>query len=201
MGHVRHAEQQRVTASAKQPSSGVVNADHSSRVNDILQRIQQLAALQRYDDAIDQLEAAGNDRQLLNAKGVCLMRTGRFAEAIRLYRDLVIHSGCTWMRHDVPLVYRTNYATALALGGIPSGCLAILAELKDEQNLTVTNLRAAIRAWESQLSFWQQLNWRLGRIEPVDRPVTVTFEAGEFEPFPSREDSPPVGPRDTPKAA
>ena len=42
---------------------------------------------------------------------------------MRLYYGLVLNPGCTWMRPDLPLVYKTNYATALVLGGNPSGCL------------------------------------------------------------------------------
>jgi hypothetical protein len=178
-----------------------VNRDRSTKTEEVLRRVQHLASSGLYAKAVDFLKSAGCDAQLLNAKGVCLLRAGRFDEAMRLYRGLVLNPGCTWMRSDVPVVYKTNYATALLLGGQPSGCLEILAELRDEQNPTVQRLRAAIRTWESQLSFWQKLNWRFGRIEPANRPVTITFDAGDFEALPVRGDSPPVTPRHTPRAA
>ncbi len=201
MGYRQQAELQRVMEKAKQVQGGAMNRDHSTRADEVLQHVQQMATLQHYDKAIDLLKSADRDPQLLNAQGVCLMRLGRFEEAMRLYYGLVLNPGCTWMRPDLPLVYKTNYATALVLGGHPSGCLEILAVLNAEQNPTVQRLRGAIKAWESQLTFWRKLNWRFGRIEPANRPVTVDFEPGEFEPLPARNDSPPVAPRLTPIAA
>jgi len=113
-----------------------------------------------------------------------MMTRGRLfasGSALCMYYDLVLNPGCTWMRPDLPTVYKTNYATALLLSGHPSGCLEMLAEIKDEQNPTVQRLRAAIKNWESRLTFLQKLNWWFGHIEPTNRPVTIDFEAGEFE--------------------
>jgi hypothetical protein len=201
MGYMQQAGPKRVVTKVKQAQGGTLKSGHATRTDEILQSVQQMASLQHYDKAIDLLNAAGRERQLLNAKGVCLMRLGRFQDAMRLYYSLVLSPGCTWTRPDVPLVYKTNYATALVLGGNLSGCLAILAELNAEQNPTVRRLRGAIKAWESRLTFWQKLNWRFGRIEPAGCAVTVDFEPGEFEQLPARNDAPPVAPRQTPKAA
>ena len=178
-----------------------MNNEYSTRVDEILHRVRQMAALQHYDQALNYLSSVERARQVLNAKGVCLIRLGRFEEAMRLYYGLVLNPGCTWMRPELPLVYKTNYATALLLGGHPAGCLEILTELNAEQNPTVQRLRGAIKAWESRLTFWQMLNWRFARIEPANRPVKIEFEPGEFELPPAQSDSPPVAPRDAPKAA
>ncbi len=179
---------------------GRVDRHHATRNEDVLAKVHKLVATRHYDRALQLINSSGQDRRLLNAQGVCLLRLGSYAEAMRVYYGLVLNPGCTWLRPDAPLIYKTNYATALLLGGRPSGCLDILAELKAEQNETVQRLRAAIKQWEASLSFWRRLNWRLGRIEPANCVVPLSFEAGELEPLPSTETAPDA-PRRTPRAA
>jgi tetratricopeptide (TPR) repeat protein len=148
-----------------------------------------------YQKALDLLRAAGREPRLRNVIGVCLMRLGRIDEAVRIYRDLVLTAGCTWLRPDIPLVYKINYATSLALAGHPAGCLEILSDLKADEHPVVRDLRGAIKRWEKDLSFWQRLNWRFGRIEPKNSPVVMDTAPGEFEvalAFP--ESSPEVEP-------
>jgi hypothetical protein len=99
---------------------------------------------------------------------------------VRLFRTLVLAPGCTWPRPNLPNVYKTNFATALLLAGHPSGCVEILAEVRDERDAQVQRLRAAIRKWESELSFFQRLNWWVARVEPSGRPVPLEFEPGEL---------------------
>lgn len=116
-----------------------------------------------------------------NVRGVHAMREGNIDEAVSILRSLVMPPGCTWTRPDAPNMYRRNFATALLLAGHPSGCLELLAEMRDEQHLRVQELRAAIKRWEKTLSFFQWLNWRTGWIEPANRPVTLDFVPGEIE--------------------
>jgi tetratricopeptide (TPR) repeat protein len=134
-----------------------------------------------YEKALDLLLAAGKNPRILNARGVCLLRLGRFESAVRALRELVLNPGSTWMRSDLLTVYKTNYATALLLGGHPSGCLDVLREINDESNPTVQRLRAAIERWAASLPFWRRLNWRLGRIEPNNCNVPIEFAPGELE--------------------
>mgnify|MGYP002623820038 FL=1 len=156
-----------------------VNDGRNGRVDEVLQRVGRMAATGHYDQALAVLNAAGRDGQILNAKGVCLLRLQKPAEAMRIYRELVLSPGCTWMRPHLPITYKSNYATSLLLSGHPSGCLEILAELNDESLDVVKQLRAAMKRWESSLSFWQKLNWRFGNIEPSNRPVSIDFEPGQ----------------------
>ena len=81
----------------------------------------------------------------------------------------------------MPAVYKTNFATALLLGGHPAGCQEMLSEVGDESHPSVQRLRGAIARWEAGLSFWQKLNWRFGSIEPKNCRVPIDFEPGEFE--------------------
>jgi tetratricopeptide (TPR) repeat protein len=161
---------------------GHTSADGAPGEQDpLLERVMRMAAGGKYQNAIDLLRAqGGRDEHLRNALGVCLLRLGRVEEAIGLYRELVLKPGCTWARPELPAHYKTNYAAALLLGGHVAGCRDVLADLGDDQNRTVQNLRAAIRQWESGLSLWQRLNWKLGGIVPAGRPVTISFEPGDF---------------------
>ena len=115
-----------------------------------------------------------------NARAVRLLREGRVEEAVSILRTIVLKGGCTWMRPEVPNVFKRNYATALLMSGNPSGCVEVLGEMRDESNPRVQQLRAAIRRWEKTLSLLQWLDWRTGWINPNGRPVTLDFEPGEI---------------------
>ena len=120
---------------------------------------------------------SGTDPSLKNLFGVCLMRAGFAADAVRLYRQLVISSNGVTMRPEAPLIFKTNFATALLLDGKPSGTQAVLQEIADESHPAVQRLRGAIARWRSQLSFSQRLFSRCG-IDP-GRPVELDFAPGD----------------------
>lgn len=146
---------------------------------------QQAAALMvrgQYDQAALVLAKCGPAKHLLNVRGVCLLRAGEAAEAILLYRTLVLQPGCTWTRLNLPLAYKRNFATALLMGGLPSGCLDILEELGIANDASVQHLHRAIRNWEKSLGFWSRWNWRINRIEPKVCHVPIDFVPGEFAP-------------------
>lgn len=121
-----------------------------------------------------------------NKRGVQLMREGKFDQALPALRSLALAPGCTWMRPSVPNLVKRNFVTALLLAGHPAACLELLAEMRDDQHPRVQQLRAAIKRWEKTLSLMQWLNWRLGWIEPSNRPVAIDFIPGELEDQPPR---------------
>jgi hypothetical protein len=146
----------------------------------VFERAMRYAQAGNIERALHLLDAGGREAHFRNARGVCLMRLGKFDDAIRVLRELALAPGCTWMRPELPVAYKTNFATALLLGGHAAGCLEILAEINDEQHPSVKRLRAAIRRWQASLSWWQWLNWKISRIEPSGRPATIDFPPGEF---------------------
>ena len=145
-----------------------------------MQPIHQAIAAERYEKALKLATSAGHIPDVRNAKGVCLLRLGRFEEAVAVYRELVVNPGTTSMRPGVPTVYKTNFATALLLAGNVSGCQQTLDEMAEEQHPTVQRLRTAIQRWQKSLSLWQKINWRVGGIEPGNRPATIDFTPGEL---------------------
>ena len=106
---------------------------------------------------------------------------GRTEEAVRIFRDLVLAPGGIGLKPEIPLIPKINFATSLLLAGRRTGCLDVLAELGEDMHPSVQRLRAVIKEWERSLSFWQRLNWRFGRIEPNNAPVTFESPPGEFE--------------------
>jgi hypothetical protein len=154
-------------------------------------------------DAIQTAEAGHPDRALAelgrlklntdavrNARGVCLLRMGKYEEAVQLFRRLVLAPGCTWMKLDLPVIYRTNFCTALLLGGHPAGCQSCLSEIAERSHPSVIRLHAALKQWERSLPWWPRLLWKLG-VEP-DVPIEMESLPGEFFE-PSLE--PPAEPR------
>jgi lipopolysaccharide biosynthesis regulator YciM len=145
-----------------------------------MQTIRQFVDAGNIDAALALLRNPSRDPHLRNALGVCMMRRGNVDEAVRLYRDLVLEPGCTWMKRDQPIEFKLNFATALLLHGRPSGCLAMLSEANEDQHPGVMRLRSAVKAWEATLGWWEWLNWKTGRIDPHNRPVPIDFALGEI---------------------
>ncbi|MBI1314785.1 tetratricopeptide repeat protein [bacterium] len=128
--------------------------------------------------ALTILKAAAATDAITNARGVCLMRQGRFDAALNLYRSLVVNQGCTWMREETPVIYRTNYCTALLLAGHPDGCVELLDSISAQTHPSVVRLRHSLNAWRSGLSLWQRLQWKLGLLPAV--PVHLGFPPGDM---------------------
>lgn len=145
-----------------------------------IQRAMHLAERGDCQAALQLLRSHGQDRETLNAIGVCLMRLGQVQEAIKLYRTMVLMPGCTWMRPELPTRYKINFATALLLGGHPAGCLDMLEELKDDPSPMIERLHEAIQQWESTLGLWRWIDWRLCRVEPPQAQIAIDFPPGEF---------------------
>ncbi|MCA9111355.1 MAG: hypothetical protein KDA52_15485 [Planctomycetaceae bacterium] len=124
-----------------------------------------------------------NTHAIRNARGVCLMRLGRVADAVQLYRSLVLMQGCTWMNPELPVIYRTNFATSLLLSGRKTGGLEALLEIREPDHPSVVRLREAFQKWEQNLTWGQWLLWKFG-VDPKS-PVTLAFAPGDFaEPPP-----------------
>ena len=170
---------------AVRPSTSSATAKDASAVpvtlsDPTLQRAVQLAERGDCAAALQLLRSHGQDRETLNAIGVCLMRLGQTSEAIKLYRTMVLMPNCTWMRPDLPTHYKTNFATALLLGGHPAGCLEMLDELGSAGGAVAEQLYAAVKRWESTLGLWRWIDWRICRVEPAKVKIELGFTPGEF---------------------
>jgi hypothetical protein len=148
-----------------------------SEIVALLDKIQLLLDEQQPQHALDLIRRSkARSPWITNASAVCHMREGNLAIAIQSLRTLVL-SGL-FIRPDLPVPFKTNYATALLASGDLNGCLNVLAEINHEDEPAVQRLRSAIRAWKSRLSLWQKLWWSVGG--DVHRPVEIDFPLGNL---------------------
>ena len=147
----------------------------------VIQKTLRLVQRNEFSQAADLLRSAGQTPVTRNALGVCLMRAGKIDEALRIYRNLVLSSGSTWERTEVPSLYKRNFATALLLAGLPAGCLDVLRSAGEAEHPNTLRLRQAIKDWEKSLSFWRRWDWRLNQVVPAHCSIPITFTPGEFE--------------------
>lgn len=138
-----------------------------------------LAAAGRCEEALLSLSAGNSSAaDVKNARAVCLMRLGRYDAAVKTLRSLVLQSGCTWMKADLPVIYRTNFATALLLANLPGGVRETLSGVKEKDHPSVLRLQNSLDVWQKRLSWWQPFNWKFGVAPAV--PITIDFEPGDF---------------------
>lgn len=133
-----------------------------------------------YAALASQLVKGNRDDETLNRLGVCYLRQGKIAEALQVYRQIALQPGGVCERTDLPEPYVRNFATALLLSGLPSGCMRVLRGLSDQRHPRMLELYAAIRTWERSLSFLQRWDWRINSVDPKNAPVAIDFEPGEM---------------------
>lgn len=151
----------------------------SSEVADVIGKVKQLLREDRPEDALDIITRSRlKSPWITNATGVCAMRLGNSKQAAGLFQNLVARSG-VMLKPDAPLVFKTNFATALLASNNLPGSLSVLHEIGSEENPTVKHLRTAIQRWKQSLSLWQKLKWYTG--DCPQKPVTLDFPLGELE--------------------
>lgn len=151
----------------------------TSHADAVIARAVCFANIGQFEQAIRHLTASHlHTDSIRNARGVCLMRMGKFDDAVQLYRSLVLMPGCTWMMPDMPVIYRTNFATSLLITGRRAGCLSCLREMTERDHPSVVRLQTAISEWEQCLTWWPWMFWKIG-LEPK-LPVSLSFPPGDF---------------------
>ena len=151
----------------------------TTKPSDVLDRVRQLLDEGRPDQALETIQRSGQrSRDVENARGVCLLRLGKCDQAFALFRDLVFPAGSFSIDPQTPIVFRTNYATALLLTGNVMVGQSILAQIEDKQHPAVVKLRSAIKQWKKSLGLFRRLLVPVG-IYP-DRPVTMDFPPGDL---------------------
>jgi hypothetical protein len=121
-------------------------------------------------------QARGKSPRATNAVGVCLLRQGREAEALGLFRGLVLAPNGLSVRADVPWEFKANFAAALLASGNVGGGISALGDVGASQHPAVLALREAVRRWKASLSLWERLCWYFG--SELDRPVLLDGPLG-----------------------
>lgn len=162
---------------AAKPKVDSHSSSNKSAETDAYAKVCRLLEAGRVDEALT-LARSRHDADMKNAQGVCLMRQGKPDEAVRIYRTMVLDNTGLFLREELPVVYKTNYAFALFLSGNIGGGMSILEQLSREDHPSVHKLRSAIATWKSQLSFFKRLGLAMG-LEPK-RPMTLETPPGDL---------------------
>jgi len=169
----------RNSTSSKSPGEVTETNAPTPEVASALAKVKQLLDEQCPDKALDVITRSRlSSPWITNATGVCAMRIGNAKSASGVFQGLVGHLG-VMLKPDAPLVFKTNFATALLASNNMAGCLSVLHEIGQEDNPTVKRLRAGIERWKQTLSFWQKLKWYTGDIPT--KPIVLDFPLGELE--------------------
>ena len=143
----------------------------------VIDHVRELLAQGRPQDALKFIDHLGRkDREMENARGVCLMRLGKAEEAVSVLRD-VAFGGNVCMPADTPAVYRLNFATAMLLVNLKGAAMPILSSLGDRDCPEAAKVKDAIRRWFRSLNFFQRCCCRIG-FYPRNA-VNIDFPPGE----------------------
>jgi len=152
---------------------------HEDRTAALLEKVDQLLTVGKANEAFNMLNSQeSGDPLLKNARGVCLLRMGQAELAVRAFRQLCLTSNGIVMRNDIPLVYKTNFATALLMNQRISGALEVINEARNDSHPAIQRLRQTLADWEKELSPWQRILWQFG-VEP-QQPVKIAQPCGDL---------------------
>ncbi len=142
-----------------------------------LQHIRELLDHDRAGDALNFILRSRDDSpEMENARGVCLLRLGRFDEAIEVLQD-VTYQGLPGIPPHTPVLFQVNFAVAmLRANRDKGGALMISDRLQGSEHPEAARLKAAVRRWRESLGPLGRLRCRLG-LYPA-KPVPLDERAG-----------------------
>lgn len=106
------------------------------------------------------------------------MRLKRYDDAVRQFHSFVMQAGSTWTKPGLPVIFCTNFATALLLAGLADGARNTLNEIQDQNHASVKRLRDFFHRWKASLGLWSKFKWSLGLLP--DGLPPIDFVPGEF---------------------
>ncbi len=174
---------------SSKPASDAVFAKLDTR----LKQVKLLTDQGNYQRAFDAIPSNSTDLEVLNCRAVCLMRTGKFAQAIVPLRSIALNTSTFHLRPEIPEHIKINFAIALFFGGEPAGGLDALADIKREDDPQVKLLRARAKAWAASMSWLRRLDWYVNRVAPKQGPThgpdAIGYLAWELNDtsFPARD--------------
>lgn len=142
----------------------------------LLARVANLLRDGKSEEALALAPAAGSP-WVRNARGVCLLRLGRAAQAVEALRDLVFDRSGFAVRADADPTFQANYAAALLLDGNADGFWDILGGIRDRSNPAVARLDDAVGRWKAGRPWGHWLRSLLGA---AARPLALDFPPGDL---------------------
>lgn len=171
-----------------------VGPDWPPRSTDLLAKVDRLLRDGRPREAADVIgDAYLSCPWTANALAVCHLRLGNTARAVRLLRYIATDHASSELRADVPMVFKTNLATALLADGDAGGFLSTLDRLGGDDHPSGQRLRATAARWKESLTAWQKFWWNVGGFTP--RPPRLDSPLGELWAPPAGDQAPTSHPR------
>lgn len=134
-----------------------------------------------YERALELLTKQPTAPEVLNCRGVCLLRMKKFESALSPLRIVALNSSINHVHKHVASHIKLNFAIALFFGGHPGGGLETLSEAEfSELDPTVQILRRQTKLWVQQMSLFQRVDWYLNRIAPKQGPKAPDEPMGRF---------------------
>ena len=164
---------------ASRPAESAILSQLTDRVRGLYTKAVNLLEAQKPDEALAVLRnQAHSDPWLRNLAAVCLLRLKRPPEALDLLRPIIWSANGLELRSDVPIVFKTNFATGLLMQGHVSAALNILHAIGNDPHPAVARLRSAIDQWKGTLSFFGRCKQALG-IDP-GHPISLDAVPGDL---------------------
>ena len=133
----------------------------------------------RAQEALNLIEHLGQNSPVMeNARGVCLLRLGRFEEAILALREITFQ-GYVCIPRETPAIFQTNFATALLLANHKDAAINIIHRLDEKQHPAIARLKSAIERWKKGLSPLLKMRCAMGFYPAC--PVLLDFAPGDLE--------------------
>lgn len=146
-----------------------------------LRLVKSLTDKGEYDRALEALSKNSTDPEVLNCRGVCLLRMHEFAKAISPLRMVALNPSTFHLKENVAMHIKINLAIALFFGGEPGGGLDTLAEIKNSENdPEVLMIHRHTKRWVQEMNLFRRLDWYLNRIAPKKGPVPPVEPIGRF---------------------
>jgi hypothetical protein len=133
----------------------------------------------RPQEALNLLKHLGqNSASTKNIQGVCLLRLGKIHEAISILSEITFQ-GNVCIPPDTPVVFQTNFATAMLMANNKEAAISVVERLDDKQHPAVARIKNAIKTWEKGLNIFQRLLSKAG-IYP-GKAIPVDFVPGDID--------------------
>jgi hypothetical protein len=133
----------------------------------------------RPQEAMNLLKHLGqNTASSKNIQSVCLLRLGKIHEAITILSEITFQ-GNICIPRETPIVFQTNFATAMLMANNKEAAISVVERLDDKQHPAVVRIRNAIKTWEKGLNIFQRLLSKAG-IYPK-KAIPLDFVPGDID--------------------
>jgi hypothetical protein len=127
------------------------------------------------EKALQTIDQETHDPDLLNARGVCLLRLNKVKPAMDIFKRIVFQNFIS-IPPNTPPLYIANYLTALLMDGATQTALDLENYLNGSDHSYVTQLKQTMQNWKQALPWHQRI--LCGMNLYPNKPLALPFEPG-----------------------